>query len=141
MKVSDEKYFCVRTGCHVFMSAIILKSTLLKSKILCSLLLQGQVGVVLKEIRRRSYSDEIFYVLRRDLRESFKPPDTGIALRLRPLRGHLSTGFVPFLVNKVKRRFFVRQVTYKPFNEEFANTFNDVMRRKQTSAQRNLLLP
>lgn len=248
----------------------VMSAIILKSKILFSLLLQGQVVVVLKEIRRRFYSDEIFYWLRRDLRESFKQPDTGIALRLRPLRnedipklldsntkygdyqqirdriervlflksgistcyvavtqhddqpcfmqwligpeenknlhayfkgsilslaedevllefvlipekfrgrkimpfamslvaeegkrhgarwgityvpdnnipslrGCLSAGFVPFLVKKVKRRFFVRQVTYKPFNEEFANTFfNDAMQGKQTSAQRNLLLP
>ena len=49
------------------------------------LLANRNFRIILSEIRRRIYSDEIIYCLRRDLSISFEPPHPKIPIQIRPL--------------------------------------------------------
>jgi hypothetical protein len=55
-------------------------------KILKSLILKGNMGLILKELRRRLYSDDFFYINRRDLTLPFAERDTKLPLTLREIR-------------------------------------------------------
>ncbi len=50
-----------------------------------SILMLGQPGLLVREIKRRMYSEDTFYGLRRDLLLPFDPPRAKIPIRIRPL--------------------------------------------------------
>jgi len=56
-------------------------------KILISILKRRRFPLFFAEIRKRLYSDIVYYILRRDLTLPFPQPKTNISLTLRPIQG------------------------------------------------------
>lgn len=70
--------------------SIVLKDTMMA----LSILIYGHPGLLLDEIRKRIYSEDTCYGLRRDLNIPFEPPAARIPLTVRPLR----KDDIPFLL-------------------------------------------
>lgn len=66
-----------------------------KIGVLIKMALNGQINSILKEIRRRLYSDEISYCLSRDLTVPFEAPRAKIPISIRPLQ----ESDIPVLLN------------------------------------------
>lgn len=66
-----------------------------KSIISTQLVLNRQLGLIIKEGRRRLYSDDFSYCLRRDLKIPFETPKAKIPISIRPL----NKNDVPILLN------------------------------------------
>lgn len=62
-----------------------MKIILEKGKVIFYLLGHARKGLLLREIGRRLYSNEVYYGLHPDLRNYFKPLEENLSLRMRPL--------------------------------------------------------
>ena len=56
-------------------------------KILISVIRGCRFPIIFAEVKKRFYSDIVYYILRRDLTLPFHPPKTNISLTLRPIQG------------------------------------------------------
>ena len=87
-----------------------MRALLTRLKTLILVLKGGELGAVLGELRRRIYSDDVSYCLRRDMTAPFPAPEARIPVTVRPL----AEEDLPAIIAERPRRL--------PFLEQSVNT-------------------